>query len=77
VIERSVRAPESYADVFRSMAEADLLPKDLAARLAEGARQRNVLVHLYMDIDDRKVFSSLESLDDLREFAKVVAAQLD
>jgi hypothetical protein len=31
-----------------------------------------------MEINDRKVFSSLESLDDLREFAKVVAAaQID
>lgn len=77
VIERSVRPPESYADVFRAMAEAELLPKDLAARLEQAAKQRNLLVHLYMDIDDRKVFSSLESLDDLREFAKVVAAQID
>jgi uncharacterized protein YutE (UPF0331/DUF86 family) len=77
VMERSVRAPENYADVFRAMAEADLLPRDLADRLSEAAKQRNLLVHLYMEIDDKLVFGSLESLDDLREFAKVVAGEID
>jgi len=32
------------------------------------ARQRNVLVHLYLDIDDREVFAALGRLDDLRQF---------
>jgi uncharacterized protein YutE (UPF0331/DUF86 family) len=76
VMETSARAPENYADVFRSMAEAGLLSGELADRMGDAARQRNLLVHLYMDIDDRKVFSSLESLDDLREFARVVAAEV-
>jgi uncharacterized protein YutE (UPF0331/DUF86 family) len=73
VMERSVRAPESYADVFKVMAEADLLPADLADRLGEAARQRNLLVHLYLEIDDHAVFASLESLDDLRRFGEIVA----
>jgi uncharacterized protein YutE (UPF0331/DUF86 family) len=77
VMETSARAPESYADVFQSMAEAGLLSTALADRMGEAARRRNLLVHLYMDIDDRRVFSSLESLDDLRQFAKAVAERLD
>jgi uncharacterized protein YutE (UPF0331/DUF86 family) len=77
VMETSARAPENYADVFRSMADAGLLPTDLAERMGEAARQRNLLVHLYMEIDDRKIFSSLESLDDLRQFARVVADEID
>lgn len=76
VMETPARAPENYADVFKSMAEADLLPADLAERLEAAAKQRNLLVHLYMDIDDRKVFSSLESLDDLRQFAAIVGGQI-
>lgn len=36
------------------------------------ARQRNLIVHLYMEIDDRAVFASLSYLDDLREFATAV-----
>lgn len=77
VMERSVRAPESYADVFRSMAEADLLPRDLADRLSEAAKQRNLLVHLYMEINDKLVFESLESLDDLRRFGEIVGGEID
>ena len=77
VMERSVRAPESYADVFRAMVEADLLPGDLADRLSEAAKQRNLLVHLYIEIDDKLVFESLESLDDLRQFGEIVGSEID
>jgi uncharacterized protein YutE (UPF0331/DUF86 family) len=77
VMERSVRAPESYADVFKAMAEGDLLPADLADRLSAAARQRNLLVHLYLEIDDLAVFESLNHLDDLREFGDIVGRQLD
>lgn len=77
VMERSVRAPDSYAEVFRSMAEVDLLPADLADRMSEAAKQRNLLVHFYMEIDDGEVFASLESLDDLRRFGEIVGRELD
>lgn len=77
VLERSVRSPETYADVFQTMTEADLLPTDLADRLSEAAKQRNLLVHLYMDIEDKLVFASLESLDDLRRFGEIVGRELD
>jgi hypothetical protein len=40
VMETSARAPESYADVFQSMAEAGLLSTALADRMGEAARQR-------------------------------------
>jgi uncharacterized protein YutE (UPF0331/DUF86 family) len=76
VMETSLRTPENYADLFSSMAEADLLSDELADRLGEAAKQRNLLVHLYLDIDDRKVLGSLNSLDDLRSFAKVVADKI-
>lgn len=69
VMEQSAPAPSNYADIFRALGQKDLLPKELANRLADAARQRNLLVHLYMDVDDRAVFASLAFLDDLRQFA--------
>lgn len=75
--ERSAPTPENYAEVFQTLGREGLLEGDLANRLAEAAKQRNVLVHLYLDIDDRKVFESLSHLDDLREFATFVEEQLD
>jgi uncharacterized protein YutE (UPF0331/DUF86 family) len=77
VTERSVKAPDNYAGVFTAMAEANLLSTDLAVRMGAAARQRNLLAHLYLEIDDRMVFASLGSLDDLREFAKVIGRQID
>lgn len=72
VSEQSVPPPSSYADVFKALGERDVLPKELAGRLGDAARQRNLLVHLYMEIDDRAVFASLQWLDDFRQFAAVV-----
>jgi uncharacterized protein YutE (UPF0331/DUF86 family) len=72
VSEQSARPPSDYADVFKILGEKDVIPADLALRLGDAARQRNLIVHLYMEIDDRAVFASLAFLDDLREFATAV-----
>jgi len=69
VTEQSARPPSDYADVFKVLGEKDAIPSDLAQRLSDAAKQRNLIVHLYMEIDDRSVFASLAHLDDLREFA--------
>ncbi len=75
--ELSVRPPSDYAGVFLNLAEAEMVPKELAERLAAAARQRNVLVHMYLDIDDRAIYASLGRLDDLRAFAAVAQRLAD
>lgn len=69
VTEQSARPPSDYAEVFKILGEKEVIPGDLAQRLSDAAKQRNLIVHLYMEIDDRSVFASLAHLDDLREFA--------
>jgi uncharacterized protein YutE (UPF0331/DUF86 family) len=69
VTEQSARPPSDYAEVFEILGEKGVIPSDLAQRLADAAKQRNLIVHLYLEIDDRFVFASLAHLDDLREFA--------
>jgi uncharacterized protein YutE (UPF0331/DUF86 family) len=69
VTEQSARPPSDYAEVFKILGEKGVIPNELAQRLADAAKQRNLIVHLYMEIDDRSVFASLAHLDDLREFA--------
>ena len=71
VSELSVSPPSDYAGIFKALADAGALPPELAERLGEAARQRNLLVHVYLDLDDRRVFASLSRLDDLREFAAI------
>lgn len=72
VSEQSAAPPSSYSDVFKVLGDKGVISTDLAKRLGDAARQRNLLVHLYMEIDDKAVFASLAFLDDLREFATVV-----
>lgn len=69
VSEQSARPPSDYAEVFKILGETGVIPSELAQRLADAAKQRNLIVHLYLEIDDRSVFASLAHLDDLREFA--------
>jgi uncharacterized protein YutE (UPF0331/DUF86 family) len=72
VSEQSAAPPSTYSDVFKILGDKGVISADLAKRLGDAARQRNLLVHLYMEIDDKAVFASLAFLDDLREFAKIV-----
>ena len=76
VMEQSAPAPSSYAEIFETLGRNGLLSEELASRLGDAARQRNLLVHLYMEVDDRAVFASLAFLDDLREFAAFAQGQL-
>jgi len=77
VTEQSARPPSDYAEVFKILGEKGVIPSEVAQRLANAAKQRNLIVHLYMELDDRSVFASLAHLDDLREFAASVERLAD
>ena len=46
-----VGSPPTYADAFRRLADAQVLPRDLADRLAPVAGFRNLVVHAYGRLD--------------------------
>lgn len=71
VAERGLGAPSTYSDAFALLAAAGVLAPTEAEELADAARQRNLLIHLYLEIDDRLVFASLGRLDAFRRFAAV------
>lgn len=65
--------PASYADIFRVLREEGVIPAELADRLMAMARFRNVLVHLYADVDEERVIQVLRgSLDDPDEFVRII-----
>lgn len=69
-----LRPPADYADVFRVMGEAQLLPSELIGQMADMARFRNLLVHVYWAIDHEKVYDSLRSrLATLEAFASHIS----
>jgi uncharacterized protein YutE (UPF0331/DUF86 family) len=63
--------PDDYRGVFAALQEPLGLAPELVEGLSAAAGMRNVLVHAYLDVDDR-VWDALGHLDDLREFATAV-----
>ena len=74
ISELGLKPPEDYQSVFASLAQAGVIEPDLAARLADAAGLRNLLVHDYGEIDHQRLWGTLGELDALRDFAKAVEA---
>jgi uncharacterized protein YutE (UPF0331/DUF86 family) len=67
------RAPADYADAFRSLVESGVLEPPLGERLEAMSRFRNLLIHVYAEVDDRRVHGYLNAdLGDLEEFARAI-----
>jgi uncharacterized protein YutE (UPF0331/DUF86 family) len=69
--------PETGRDVFRLLGRAGILPTDLVERLERMAGFRNVVVHLYQEVDLGIVQDVVENhLGDLLDFAVAVRRRL-
>ena len=69
--------PETGRDVFRLLGKAGMLPADLAGRLERMAGFRNVVVHLYQDVDVAIVRDVVENhLGDLLDFVTAIRRRL-
>jgi len=67
------RAPRDHADCFQVLGELAFLEEGLVERLKRMAKFRNLLVHLYWKVDDKKVYSILkEDLRDIRHYLEAV-----
>lgn len=69
------RAPQDYADCFAILTDLKVIKPDLAKRLKQMARFRNLLVHLYWKVDNQRAYQSIQSnLGDLDTFRQQVSA---
>ena len=72
-----LRAPQDYGDVFRILREAHILPLELAQAMVDMARFRNLLVHLYWQLDYERIYDSLQDrLASLEAFASHIGRWL-
>ena len=63
--------PKSYAEAFRQLARAGLIPDDLADNLAKAAGFRNVIAHAYESIDMLRIHeAAAKGPADLRRFLR-------
>lgn len=70
------RVPRDYGDAFRILAEVGVLDDALAERMVALAGVRNLIVHLYAEVDDERLDRAVRAsgLDDLDAFAARIAA---
>jgi len=73
-----LRAPKDYKDSFQVLNEAGILPDDLTRTMRELAGLRNLLVHLYWDVDDQMIYNGIRSeLGDFEVFVGVIVAYME
>jgi uncharacterized protein YutE (UPF0331/DUF86 family) len=71
---RGWKTPSTYREAFRILASEKVLQPDLAAAMEGWAGLRNVLAHLYLDVDHARLHRILTSeLDVLERFAAALA----
>ena len=67
------RSPQDYADCFEVLSELGVLKPALVERLKRMARFRNLVVHLYWQVDNRLVYRVIcEDLEDLETFGQEI-----
>jgi len=67
------RAPRDHADCFEVLRELGFLEAEFVEKLKRMAKFRNLLVHLYWKVDDRKIHEILrDDIRDIRDYLKTI-----
>ncbi len=72
------RVPDTYSDCFTVLKESKVITANLTDRLKKMAQFRNLLVHRYHIIDDKRVYSTIKrDLNDLNLFISEIKVFLE
>jgi len=64
-----IRPPENGAELVKALGNAGLLPADHVKKYVQMIKFRNLVVHLYAEVDDHRVYDILQNhLEDFRLF---------
>lgn len=70
--------PSAFSEIFKILAQNNVLPAKLAANLAEMAKVRNILVHEYLDVDLGLIYKFLDkNLEDFEKFLEHIVKYTD
>ena len=70
---RGLRLAEDYASVFVILADSHVISRKLAERMADMARFRNLLVHVYWHIDHERIYQQMaERISTLDSFIEEI-----
>ena len=66
--------PDSNADTFRILSQNGIIPVEKLSRYEAMAKLRNMVVHLYQDINEEEIFHIIKNdLSDIEYFIEIIA----
>ncbi|MEZ0343767.1 MAG: DUF86 domain-containing protein [Caldimicrobium sp.] len=68
--------PKTYGECIELLKKYDYISEDMAKILLKMIGLRNLLIHEYLKIDFKKLFSFLENIEDFKNFIKAVKPYL-
>ncbi|MFY9463414.1 MAG: DUF86 domain-containing protein [Candidatus Sungiibacteriota bacterium] len=73
-IQRGGKTPDTYRESFSALEREGILPRELARRLMDSAKVRNILVHEYDFEEDYEKFyhAAQASVPAYRDYAKTI-----
>ncbi|MDA8233513.1 MAG: DUF86 domain-containing protein [Clostridia bacterium] len=70
---RNITAPETYAEIFERLSQIGIIPISDTPNLINMAKFRNLLVHMYWEVDPKKVHSILTGgIQDLKTYRSYI-----
>ena len=70
--------PEDYREVLLILGKHQVIPADFAEVFSKAAGFRNILVHMYEEVDAGKLHDYLKNnLEEFNEFARFIAGYLE
>ncbi len=67
------KAPDGYTTCFKMLADNKILPEDIAGNLSKMAGFRNLLIHQYWEIENKKVYQYMNiEMENVKEYLKIV-----
>ncbi|AKB26869.1 hypothetical protein MSSIT_0150 [Methanosarcina siciliae T4/M] len=73
IVKEGLGKPTTYREAFEILGQAGLIPEELAEELSDLAGFRNVLVHIYWQLDLDQVYGVLQNdLKTLKSFLQEV-----
>ena len=77
IAELGFETPTEYAEVFSVLADHEAIDRDLAEQLMGSVGTRNAIVHAYLSLNRKRIWSDMDRLDDFINFAKAVEGRMD
>jgi uncharacterized protein YutE (UPF0331/DUF86 family) len=78
IADRGWKTPSTYREAFEVLEQQGVIPPELTRQMEGWAGLRNILVHMYLDVDHERLWEFLtEELDQLEDYARALVKAID